>query len=207
MVWVYEMATYQIAESLSASDKRSIGVQNDYTALPENPFLPAFFDKYQKAFNLTKKREMKGSFEAPSEPHRSQEQEQEQEQEHEQAQEQSATPKKIRAVETVKTSLELPDWIPEDAWNGFVAMRKKIKAPLTDDAVRLAIGTLEKLMQEGHRPRAVLEQSTLNSWRGLFELKTGQRSGNDADSRQAFNERENAKAKQLLFGPEVNHAA
>jgi hypothetical protein len=90
MVWVYEMASYQIAESLSASDKRSVGVQNEYNALPENPFLPAFFDKYQKAFNLTRKREMKASsgslFEAPSEPHRSQEQEQEQEQEQKQEQ-------------------------------------------------------------------------------------------------------------------------
>lgn len=104
-------------------------------------------------------------------------------------------------------ALELPDWLPEDAWGAFVAMRKKIKAPLTDEAVRLAIEKLGELMQSGHRPRAVLEQSTLNSWRGLFEIKTGQRSSNDPDSRQAFNERENAKAKQLLFGPEVDHAA
>jgi hypothetical protein len=204
MVWVFEMATYQIAESLSASDKRSIGVQNDYNALPENPFLPAFFDKYQKAFNLTRRREMKGGSEAPSKPHRSQEQEQEQEQEHEQAQEQSAAPRKNPPAEIAK--LDLPDWLPVDAWDAFVAMRKKIKAPMTDEAKRLAVIELEKLMQKGHRPRAVLEQSTLNSWRGLFEIKAN-RSGGDADSRQAFNERENAKAKQLLFGPEVDHAA
>ncbi len=105
-----------------------------------------------------------------------------------------------------KKSLELPDWIPEDAWDAFVAMRKKIKAPLTDDAVKLAFGQLEKLMQAGHRPRAVLEQSTLNSWRGLFEIKSNQRLTNDAGSRQAFNERENAKAKEMLFGPEYDHA-
>lgn len=117
----------------------------------------------------------------------------------------SLTPKKPRPAAVA--SPELPDWVPEDAWLAFVAMRKKIKAPLTDDAVRLAINTLEKLMQAGHRPRAVLEQSTLNSWRGLFEIKSGQRSSSDADSRQAFNERENAKAKEMLFGPEVDRAA
>lgn len=112
------------------------------------------------------------------------------------------------SAETAKKSkVELPDWIPEDAWNGFVAMRKKIKAPLTDDAVRLAIATLEKLMQEGHRPRAVLEQSTLNSWRGLFEIKATRGNAGSSESRDAFNERENAKAKQLLFGPEVDRAA
>jgi uncharacterized protein YdaU (DUF1376 family) len=103
-------------------------------------------------------------------------------------------------------TLELPDWIPEDAWTAFVAMRKKIKAPLTDDAVRLAIDKLAKLMQAGHRPREVLEQSTLNSWRGLFEIRAVQHSNGSPDSRQAFNERENAKAKQLLFGAEIDHA-
>ncbi|AOI92091.1 conserved phage C-terminal domain-containing protein [Burkholderia pseudomultivorans] len=85
MVWVFEMARFQIAEKLSESDKRSIGVQNEYNQLPENPFLSGFYDRYAKAFNLTKKRESKAfelsPSEAPSEPHRSQEQEQEQEQE------------------------------------------------------------------------------------------------------------------------------
>ncbi|WP_052747388.1 conserved phage C-terminal domain-containing protein [Burkholderia gladioli] len=85
MVWVFEMAKFQIAEKLSESDKRSIGVQNEYNQLPDNPFLASFFDRYAKAFNLTKKREGKAfelsPSEAPSKPHRSQEQEQEQEQE------------------------------------------------------------------------------------------------------------------------------
>lgn len=105
-------------------------------------------------------------------------------------------------------AVELPDWIPEDAWLAFVAMRKKIRAPLTDDAVKLAFNTLEKLMQDGHKPRAVLDQSTMNSWRGLFEIKgTQQRANGQLLDRQAFNDRENAKAKQLLFGPEANHVA
>ncbi|WP_254220440.1 hypothetical protein [Burkholderia multivorans] len=84
-VWVVEMAVYQIADRLSPNDKRSAGVQNEYNALPENPYLARFFEKYAGAFNMTKKRggtEFKSStFEAPSKPHASQEQEQEQEQE------------------------------------------------------------------------------------------------------------------------------
>lgn len=107
-----------------------------------------------------------------------------------------------------QSAFDLPDWLPEDAWLSFVDMRKKIKAPLTDAAVKLAIGELEKLMAKGHRPRAVLDQSTMNSWRGLFEVKAQQQrtNGHPLD-RDAFNERENAKAKELLFGPEANHAA
>lgn len=101
---------------------------------------------------------------------------------------------------------DLPDWLPVDAWSDFVDMRKKIKAPLTDAAKRLAINSLEKLMQDGQRPRAVLEQSVMNSWKGLFEVKAQQRGNGQPLDRDAYNERENAKAKELLFGPEANHA-
>jgi hypothetical protein len=89
MVWVHEMAFYQIAEKLSANDKRSAGVQNEYDALPDNPFLGMFFEKYAAAFNMKKSRDGSPS-EAPSKPHGSQEQEQEQAQEQEQEQAQAA---------------------------------------------------------------------------------------------------------------------
>jgi uncharacterized protein YdaU (DUF1376 family) len=70
-----------------------------------------------------------------------------------------------------RAALELPDWLPEDAWEAFVDMRKKLKAPLTERAAKLALGELEKLSAKGHAPREVLEQSVLHSWRGLFEVK------------------------------------
>ena len=47
----------------------------------------------------------------------------------------------------------------------------KIKKPMTDRAVLLAIRELEKLKGEGHEPKQVLEQSILNSWQGLFPLR------------------------------------
>lgn len=85
MVWVHEMARFQIADKLKDTDKRSIGVQNEYNSLPSNPYLVSFYDKYSLAFCMTVKREntAKNSIpkEAPSMPLASQEQEQEQEQE------------------------------------------------------------------------------------------------------------------------------
>ena len=42
MVWVGEMAKYQIAETLKEKDLRCKGVQNEYDSLPENPYLDAF---------------------------------------------------------------------------------------------------------------------------------------------------------------------
>jgi hypothetical protein len=89
MVFVPEMAAWQIADELKATDKRCPGIQKDYDALPENPFLAAWFERYARPFHLKRGRTPKPPKEvekpevqqAPSMPHRSQEQEQEQEQE------------------------------------------------------------------------------------------------------------------------------
>ncbi|WP_424624459.1 hypothetical protein [Achromobacter marplatensis] len=85
MVWVIEMAKFQIDAELSAADKRCKGVQNEYDAQPENPYLARFFERYGAAYHMTKMRgEISGKvspLEAPSEALGSQEQEQEQEQE------------------------------------------------------------------------------------------------------------------------------
>lgn len=75
-----------------------------------------------------------------------------------------------RAI-TKKSEGTLPDWMPTEAWSDYVAMRKSMKAPLTPKAQSLAIAKLADLARAGHDPGAVLEQSILNSWRGLFELK------------------------------------
>lgn len=95
MVWVIEMAKYQIGDTLTGKDLRIKGVQNEYDSLPNNPYLSRFYDLYAKSFCMTTRRgnraEDGASTEAPSKPLRSQEQEQEQEQaqEHEQDQEQA----------------------------------------------------------------------------------------------------------------------
>ena len=52
-------------------------------------------------------------------------------------------------------------------------MRKKLKKPMTDKAVQLAIGKLNKLScGNPDIANQILEQSILNSWQGLYELKT-----------------------------------
>lgn len=83
MIWVHEMAAYQISPSLKPGDKRCAGIQKDYDGLPSCPFLADFFDKYCASFNLKTRRSSEGACGAPSKPLRSQEQEQEQEQEKE----------------------------------------------------------------------------------------------------------------------------
>lgn len=79
LVWVFEMAKFQIGDHLEAADKRCKGVQNEYDGLPQTRFLPEFFEKYAKDFHLSNRREAAEIPQAPSKPHRCQEQEQEQE--------------------------------------------------------------------------------------------------------------------------------
>ena len=79
-----------------------------------------------------------------------------------------------REVDKRKKSAQtapLADWIPLDAWAEYRAMRERIKKPMTQGAVDLAVRTLAKLKSEGHDPREVLEQSTLNAWAGLFPVR------------------------------------
>ena len=67
----------------------------------------------------------------------------------------------------------LPSWINTDTWNDYVEMRKKIRKPPTERAKILAIRYLTSMRELGHDPNAILEQSIMNSWQGLFELKQG----------------------------------
>ena len=64
------------------------------------------------------------------------------------------------------------DDLLNQAFTDYVEMRKKIKSPMTERAVQLAMGNLEKL-SGGDNDIAIqiLEQSIMNSWKGLFALK------------------------------------
>ena len=57
-----------------------------------------------------------------------------------------------------------------DAFAGFEEMRKQIKKPLTARAKNLAISTLQKHGSTRQEWIAILNQSTLNCWQGLFPV-------------------------------------
>lgn len=57
-----------------------------------------------------------------------------------------------------------------DAFAGFEEMRKQIKKPLTTRAKNLAISTLQKYGSTKQEWIAILNQSTLNCWQGLFPV-------------------------------------
>ena len=86
-----------------------------------------------------------------------------------------------------KKHIEIPSWIPSEEWDAFVEMRKVVKKPLTEHGKKLAIGKLEKLKEKGHDPADVLNQSVMNNWKGLFEIKEkGDQYGKQTGKRKDF---------------------
>ena len=60
-----------------------------------------------------------------------------------------------------------------EVWEGYREMRKKMKKPLTDRAEQLAIKKAVSLSVKCRcTPDDIIDQSTMNGWLGLFELKT-----------------------------------
>ena len=79
VVWVVEMARYQVGDTMKLSDLRVKGVQSEYDNMLENAYLSEFYDRYAEAFCMTSKRcsraALASPLQAPCKPLRSQEQE------------------------------------------------------------------------------------------------------------------------------------
>jgi hypothetical protein len=73
----------------------------------------------------------------------------------------------------------LPDWIPKDVWRDYIDMRKRIRKPATERAMKLIVTELEKLRAAGENPKTVLERSILNSWTGVFSRKDNRKKSDD----------------------------
>jgi hypothetical protein len=64
-----------------------------------------------------------------------------------------------------------PDWLPLDAWNAYLEVRQKLRAPNTSNALTLLLTKLTALRDAGHDPRRVIEQSIERGWRSFFQPK------------------------------------
>ena len=75
--------------------------------------------------------------------------------------------------------LEIPDWMPLEAWNGFLAMRKSSRKPITEHATRLLLAKLADFRTRGLNVAEALNQSTIAGWTGVFEPKASGRAKPD----------------------------
>jgi hypothetical protein len=77
----------------------------------------------------------------------------------------------------------LPDWIPQETWEAYLAVRKKKKAAETPYALNLVIQALVRFKDlHNHDPVMVLNKSIVNNWTDVYPLKdqdgiNGNRSG------------------------------
>jgi hypothetical protein len=70
-----------------------------------------------------------------------------------------------------ESAFALPEWVPLEAWKGFVEMRTKSKSAFTERAKALLVGELFALVEAGGNAARILDQSTANGWKGVFPLK------------------------------------
>lgn len=82
----------------------------------------------------------------------------------------TGTRKKSKQVDEIE--VELPDWLPADAWEDWVEHRRQVKVALTQRAAELSIKKLGRLRAQGYDPVDVIDQSVLSGkWTDLFPVK------------------------------------
>jgi hypothetical protein len=68
-------------------------------------------------------------------------------------------------------SLEIEPEIAE-AWDAYLEMRKGCKPPMTERAKKMALDKLNEFAPNDYKKQIkILNQSVLNSWKGLYQLK------------------------------------
>lgn len=65
----------------------------------------------------------------------------------------------------------LPDWLPLDAWQGYLDMRKQIRKVPTEYALKLVVADLTKFREAGHDVVAILGNSIKNGWTDVYAPK------------------------------------
>lgn len=93
--------------------------------------------------------------------------------------------KEIKEKKKPTAIFVLPEWVPVEPWRAYLAMRVKIRRPLTD--YQMAVDKLRTIMNSGGgSAEDILNQSVFNSWQGLFPKK--QDGGNGGNGKQESKE-------------------
>lgn len=92
----------------------------------------------------------------------------------------TTTDKKVKKVKNGKKIKKqnadalfvLPDWIPEETWAAYMALREKKRAAKTTYALNLIVKELIKIKEtHNHDPVTVLNKSIKNGWIDVYPLK------------------------------------
>jgi len=67
--------------------------------------------------------------------------------------------------------IPVPEWMPLQEWEDYLAMRKRRRKGASPYVQRLAVKKLTGFRLSGQNVRAILQQSTDHEWAGLFPAK------------------------------------
>lgn len=93
--------------------------------------------------------------------------------------------------------VELPVNVDKDIWFAFVDMRNVIKKPMSERAVKII---LNKLSGFGFNANACLDQSIVNNWQDVYDLKVQRQQYQTAAQRTALEHDKWRMAEQQTFG-------
>ena len=96
---------------------------------------------------------------------------------------QATTNKNNKNIKNIKECKEIiysdvPDL--NEAIIAFIDYRKSIKKPMSDRAITLLLGKLNKMSNSVQEQIEILNQSILNGWQGIFPLKSDSGTGKKA---------------------------
>ena len=73
--------------------------------------------------------------------------------------------------------VELPGWIQLEAWEGYLDVRRKKRAVMTERALHGILDRLGEFRARGHDPNAVLATSMRSNWTDVYEPKGANNAG------------------------------
>lgn len=95
------------------------------------------------------------------------------------------TKTKQKSVTKVTPEKYVDNGVLNDAVLAFVAFRRDIKAPMTDHAIELMLKKLEDMAPGDNSAKvAILNQSIMNGWKGIFPLGDKTAKSSDASGRK-----------------------
>ncbi|MCK9601602.1 MAG: replication protein [Sphaerochaeta sp.] len=84
----------------------------------------------------------------------------------------------------------LPEWIPKQTFEEYLEMRRKMRKPLMERSYSRFFSHLKRLCGTSRAtPEQILDQSIINGWQGIFELKTGGANGDRPAGRRMGGDR------------------
>ncbi|ARP88618.1 hypothetical protein CAL13_08775 [Bordetella genomosp. 9] len=80
----------------------------------------------------------------------------------------TVTKRRVKGGGFDAAQIELPDWLPADAWAKWVKHRREIKKALTEETTKQQIAKLHEWHEQGHRVNEIIDHCVGAGWQGLF---------------------------------------